>query len=91
MSPLSDIVAIKKKYGCYLYVDEAHSVGALGKSGRGICEYMGVDTADIDVLMGTFTKSFGVLLIIHERQTSRGFHITITVARCCRWLHRCVA
>jgi len=30
----------------------------LGKSGRGVCEYWGVDFADVDVLMGTFTKSF---------------------------------
>jgi serine palmitoyltransferase len=56
---LPEIVAIKKKYKAYLYVDEAHSIGALGKTGRGVCDYWGVDTADIDLLMGTFTKSFG--------------------------------
>ena len=43
----------------YLYLDEAHSIGALGKSGRGVCEHTGVDPADVDVMMGTFTKSFG--------------------------------
>lgn len=43
----------------YIYLDEAHSIGAVGKSGRGVCELLGVDTADIDVMMGTFTKSFG--------------------------------
>ena len=43
----------------YLYVDEAHSIGALGPTGRGICEYYGVKTTDIDILMGTFSKSFG--------------------------------
>ncbi|KAL9654601.1 hypothetical protein ABK040_006663 [Willaertia magna] len=56
---LKRAVEIKKKYGCYLYVDEAHSIGALGKSGRGVCEYCGVDPNDVDILMGTFTKSFG--------------------------------
>jgi 7-keto-8-aminopelargonate synthetase-like enzyme len=56
---LPEIVAIKKKYKAYLYVDEAHSIGALGKTGRGVCDYWGVDTADVDLLMGTFTKSFG--------------------------------
>jgi serine palmitoyltransferase len=61
MCPLNEIVAVKKKYRCYLYVDEAHSIGALGANGRGICEYKGVDPADIDVLMGTFTKSFGAV------------------------------
>lgn len=55
---LPEIVAIKKKYRCYLYVDEAHSIGALGKTGRGICEHWGVDPKDVDILMGTFTKSF---------------------------------
>jgi len=56
---LKEIVAITKKYKCYIYVDEAHSIGALGKTGRGICEHCGVDPNDIDILMGTFTKSFG--------------------------------
>lgn len=56
---LEEVVRIKKKYKCYLYVDEAHSIGAIGKSGRGICEHCCVDPADIDILMGTFTKSFG--------------------------------
>jgi len=58
---LAAIVEIKKKYKCYLYVDEAHSIGALGATGRGVCEYAGVDTKDIDILMGTFTKSFGAI------------------------------
>jgi len=43
----------------YLYLDEAHSIGALGKTGRGICEHAGVSPADVDIMMGTFTKSFG--------------------------------
>lgn len=43
----------------FVYLDEAHSIGALGKTGRGACEYCGVDTKDVDVMMGTFTKSFG--------------------------------
>ena len=43
----------------YVYVDEAHSIGAMGRTGRGVCEYWGVDPADIDIMMGTFTKSFG--------------------------------
>ena len=59
ISHLKEIVAICKKYKCYVYVDEAHSIGALGATGRGVTEKCGVDTADIDVLMGTFTKSFG--------------------------------
>ncbi|UPQ98363.1 pyridoxal phosphate-dependent transferase [Chloropicon primus] len=59
MPLLKEIVALKKKYNCYLYLDEAHSIGALGQSGRGLCEHTGVSFDDVDVLMGTFTKSFG--------------------------------
>eukprot|EP01038_Epipyxis_sp_PR26KG_P008357 gene8357-11304_t len=55
---LPEIVRICKKYKAYIYVDEAHSIGALGSTGRGVCEYTGVDPADIDILMGTFTKSY---------------------------------
>merc|ERR1719502_1714861 len=56
---LKEIVHVAKKYKAYIYVDEAHSIGALGATGRGVCEHCGVDPKDIDVLMGTFTKSFG--------------------------------
>jgi len=56
---LPGIVELKKKYKFYLYVDEAHSIGALGPSGRGVCEHWGVNPEDVDILMGTFTKSFG--------------------------------
>lgn len=44
-----------------MYVDEAHSIGALGPRGRGICDQLGVETSEVDVLMGTFTKSFGAV------------------------------
>eukprot|EP00794_Sanderia_malayensis_P020494 gene20494-22510_t len=56
---LPEVIALKKKYKAYLYLDEAHSIGALGANGRGVAEYYGVDTNDIDIMMGTFTKSFG--------------------------------
>ena len=61
MCSLPEIVALKKKYKCHLYVDEAHSIGAVGPTGRGVCDFFGVDPADVDVLMGTFTKSFGAV------------------------------
>lgn len=56
---LPEIVALKKKYKAYLYLDEAHSIGALGPTGHGVVEYFGVNPKDVDVMMGTFTKSFG--------------------------------
>ncbi|KAK4436809.1 Long chain base biosynthesis protein 2b, partial [Sesamum alatum] len=56
---LPEIVSICKKYKAYVYLDEAHSIGAVGKSGRGVCYLICVDTADVDIMMGTSTKSFG--------------------------------
>ncbi|XP_037638351.1 serine palmitoyltransferase 3 isoform X2 [Sebastes umbrosus] len=56
---LPEIIALKKKYKAYLYLDEAHSIGAVGPSGRGVTELFNVNPADVDVMMGTFTKSFG--------------------------------
>ncbi|KIY67222.1 serine palmitoyltransferase 2 [Cylindrobasidium torrendii FP15055 ss-10] len=53
------IMQLKKKYKFNLFVDEAHSVGALGPNGRGVANYFGIDPRSIDILMGTFTKSFG--------------------------------
>ena len=59
MCNLPGLVALKKKYKFTLFVDEAHSIGALGPQGRGVCDYFGVDPAEVDILMGTLTKSFG--------------------------------
>lgn len=56
---LPEIIALKKKYKAYLYVDEAHSIGAMGPNGGGVVDYFGANPKDIDILMGTFTKSFG--------------------------------
>ncbi|PVH80974.1 serine palmitoyltransferase [Cadophora sp. DSE1049] len=56
---LPGICALKKKYKFYVFVDEAHSIGALGPRGRGICDYFNIPTSEVDILMGTLTKSFG--------------------------------
>jgi len=56
---LADILRLKKTYRAYIYLDEAHSIGATGPSGRGVVEYWGCDPHDVDIMMGTFTKSFG--------------------------------
>ena len=56
---LPEIVALKKKYGAYLYLDEAHSVGAMGPRGRGVVDYYNMNPKDVDILVGTFSKSFG--------------------------------
>ncbi|KAL5497945.1 LCB2 [Sanghuangporus vaninii] len=59
LTNLPMIMELKKRYRFYLFVDEAHSIGALGSHGRGVADYFGVNPRDIDILMGTFTKSFG--------------------------------
>jgi 8-amino-7-oxononanoate synthase len=59
-SPLKDIVAVKAKYGAYLLVDEAHSLGVLGKNGRGLAEEAGVEDG-VDFVVGTFSKSLGAI------------------------------
>ncbi|XP_055957121.1 serine palmitoyltransferase 2 [Patella vulgata] len=56
---LPEIIRLKKKYKAYVYLDEAHSIGALGPHGRGVTDYFGIDPNEVDIMMGTFTKSFG--------------------------------
>ena len=59
-APLADIVAVKDKYGAYLLVDEAHSLGVLGANGRGLAEEAGVEDG-VDFVVGTFSKSLGAI------------------------------
>lgn len=57
LAPLPEIVALKKKYpNTIIMVDEAHGLGVFGRQGRGVCDHFGV-TDDIDLIMGTFSKS----------------------------------
>lgn len=58
---LPEIIALKKKYQAYVFLDEAHSIGALGPRGRGVVDYFGLDPHDVDIMMGTFSKSFGAV------------------------------
>jgi 8-amino-7-oxononanoate synthase len=57
-APLKEIAAVKRETGAYLLVDEAHSLGVLGETGRGLAEAAGVE-ADVDFIVGTFSKSLG--------------------------------
>jgi 8-amino-7-oxononanoate synthase len=50
------IVALSRKYGAWLMIDEAHSVGVLGKTGRGIEEHFGLE-GTVDIKMGTLSKT----------------------------------
>ncbi|MEV5379590.1 aminotransferase class I/II-fold pyridoxal phosphate-dependent enzyme [Streptomyces nondiastaticus] len=58
---LPRFIAVKQRHGAMLMIDEAHSVGVLGATGRGIGEHFPVDRADVDLWMGTLSKAIGSL------------------------------
>ena len=74
-------VELCRKYGAYLMIDEAHSVGVLGKTGRGIEEHFGLDEV-VDIKMGTLSKTIPSVggyvagrkdLIMYLRHASRAY------------------
>jgi len=90
---LANVVRVCKKFGAFVYLDEAHSIGAMGPTGRGCAEYCGVDTADIDIMMGTFTKSFGgmggyiaankdVISFLRKKCAGSSYHNSLSPAVC---------
>jgi len=79
---LPRFIEVKKRHQALLMVDEAHSMGVLGASGRGIGEHFGVDRRDLEIWMGTLSKAFGSTggyiagskaLIDYLRYTTPGF------------------
>lgn len=56
---LDRFVELKKRHRCWLFVDEAHSIGTLGKTGRGVGELFSVDRNDVECWMGTLSKTMG--------------------------------
>jgi 8-amino-7-oxononanoate synthase len=76
------LISVKAKHGALLMIDEAHSIGVMGKTGGGMAELSGVDPEDVDVWMGTLSKSLASCggyiagrseLIEHFRYTLPGF------------------
>ncbi|MEO0165343.1 MAG: aminotransferase class I/II-fold pyridoxal phosphate-dependent enzyme [candidate division WOR-3 bacterium] len=76
---LPEVVRLKEKYNARLLVDDAHGIGVLGKRGRGVCEHFDL-LNKVDIIMGTFSKSFASLggfvvaekdVITHIRHTAR--------------------
>ncbi len=79
---LPAFVEMKKRHKALLMIDEAHSIGVLGATGRGIAEHFSVDRRDVDIWMGTFSKSLGSCggyisgckaLVEYLRYTAPGF------------------
>ncbi len=57
IAPLARIIEVKRRHNAMLFVDEAHSLGVLGPSGRGIAEHCGINRGDAEFWMGTLSKS----------------------------------
>jgi 8-amino-7-oxononanoate synthase len=75
-------IAIKKRHGCLLMVDEAHSFGIVGETGCGVAEHYDIGPDDVDIWMGTLSKSLASCggwisgsktLITYLRYTAPGF------------------
>ncbi|MHC1692635.1 MAG: aminotransferase class I/II-fold pyridoxal phosphate-dependent enzyme [Sphaerochaetaceae bacterium] len=61
IAPLPQIKKLADAYQAGIYLDEAHAIGVVGEHGRGTCEYFGGDSSLCDLVMCTFSKSFGSL------------------------------
>ncbi len=82
LAPLPEIIELKKRFKTFLLVDEAHSIGAVGREGRGVGEHFGVARTDVDLWMGTLSKSFAscggyigasTVMVEYLKYTSPGF------------------
>jgi 8-amino-7-oxononanoate synthase len=54
---LGRLADIKERFACWLMVDDAHALGVLGKTGRGIFELAGIDPGRVDIWLGTLSKT----------------------------------
>ncbi|MFP6677616.1 MAG: aminotransferase class I/II-fold pyridoxal phosphate-dependent enzyme [Pirellulaceae bacterium] len=86
IADLPRFIEVKKRHGALLMVDEAHSIGTMGANGRGIGEYFEVNPKDVDLWMGTLSKSFGSCggyiagsnaLVEYLKYTSPGFVFSV--------------
>lgn len=86
---LNAFVALKKRHEAWLMVDEAHSIGVLGPTGRGIAEYAGVSPRVVDLWMGTLSKSLASVggyigarreIVQYLKYTAPGFVFSVGMA-----------
>jgi 8-amino-7-oxononanoate synthase len=79
---LPRFIEVKKRHHALLLVDEAHSIGVLGRTGRGVGEHFGVARGDVDLWMGTLSKTFASCggyiagsraLVVYLKYTTPGF------------------
>jgi 8-amino-7-oxononanoate synthase len=83
------LIKLKRRYDAWLMVDEAHSVGVLGETGRGIAEEQNIDPANIEIWMGTLSKTLAAaggyiagsaVLIELLKYTTPGFVYSVGLA-----------
>jgi len=88
---LPEMVALKKKYGARIMVDDAHGLGVIGAGGRGTGEFFGLED-EVDIIMGTFSKSLASLggfmasradVIEYTKHTSRPFIFSASMPPSC--------
>lgn len=60
LAPLPELCELARRYGCWLYVDDAHGFGVLGERGMGILEHLGLGYQEVPILMATLGKALGV-------------------------------
>src|SRR5262249_22806345 len=86
VAPIPEITALCDRHGAILMVDESHSLGVLGPTGRGFLEHFGLPPGAIGVRVGTLSKSLGscggfiagkVDLIEYLKHTARGFLFSV--------------
>lgn len=86
---LPALIDIKRRHGCFLMVDEAHALGVLGATGKGIREHYGVPGKDVDIWMGTLSKTLagcgGYIageraLVEHLKYAAPGFVYSVGIA-----------
>ncbi len=86
LSDLPELIEIKEHYKAWLFIDEAHSIGVIGSTGRGVGEHFGIDSSKVDIWMGTISKALGSSggyiagckpLISYLKHSSPGFLFTV--------------
>lgn len=89
IAELPRFVEVKKRHKCFLLVDEAHSAGVLGRRGRGSAEHFEVHPRDVDIWMGTMSKSWGSVggyicgnreLVEYLKYTAPGFVFSVALS-----------
>lgn len=86
---LSALIDVKRRHGCFLMVDEAHALGVIGPTGRGLFEHFDVAPGEVDIWMGTLSKTLSGCggyvageraLVDHLKYAAPGFVYSVGIA-----------